>query len=317
MGSSANPSNKKRRFIRSRQILNSIRVGYLKIVCAAVIWGSLGIFVRKIPLSAPTIVFWRILFAAATILVLILAKGGAGQLRVRGHRGLLLFCGIGLTLNWVLFFYALKLTTIANAVLLTYTAPIFIALFASLFLGEILERATLLSLTLSMLGVALIVSPFGFTLGESHLTGIVCALGSAISYGLLVIASKVLLQHLPILTMMFYEDLIGILLLSPFLFPRLPAGGVSHSEISSTTWVLLIIMGVVHTALAAFLYLSGLKEVKAQHAGVLAYFDPLSAIVFALIFLGEVPGILTLIGGLLILLAGFNIAARGRAPRSV
>ncbi|HAW60300.1 MAG TPA: EamA family transporter [Actinobacteria bacterium] len=310
MGSSANPSNKERRFIRSRQILNSIRVGYLKIVCAAVIWGSLGIFVRKIPLSAPAIVSWRILFAAITVLVLILAKGKAKQLRVRGHRGLLLFCGIGLTLNWVLFFYALKLTTIANAVLLTYTAPIFIALFASLFLGEILERATLLSLTLSMLGVALIVSPFGFALGGSYLAGIVCALGSAISYGLLVIASKVLLQHLPILTMMFYEDLIGVLLLSPFLF-------LSHSEISSTAWVLLVILGVVHTALAAFLYLSGLKDIKAQQAGVLAYFDPLSAIVFALIFLGEVPGILTLIGGLLILLAGFNIAARGRVPRSV
>lgn len=301
MGSSANPA---------APPLAGTRIGYLKIVCAAVIWGSLGVFVRKIPLSAPAIVSWRVLFAAITILVLILAKGRAEQLRVRGYRGLLLFCGIGLTLNWTLFFYALKLTTVANAVLLTYTAPIFIALFASLFLREILERATFLSLALSMLGVALIISPFGFALGGSHLAGILCALGSAISYGLLVIASKVLLQHLPILTMMFYEDLIGVLLLSPFLF-------LSRLEISPTTWVLLIILGVVHTALAAFLYLSGLKDIKAQHAGVLAYFDPLSAIVFALIFLGEVPGILTLFGGLLILLAGFNIVVRERAPRNI
>lgn len=283
--------------------LTQTRTGYLKIIVAAIIWGSLGIFVRHIPLSAPTAVFYRLLFSFIAVSLIISFRHRPEELKVKKSRALLICCGVGITINWVLFFYALKLTTIANAVFLTYTAPIFIALFASLILKERLERATFISIAISMAGIFLITSPVGTILKSKHLIGALCALGSAVTYGLLVTCSKIIMRNVSVLTLIFYENGIGVMLLFPFAaFDKLP--------LTSVTWLLLIILGVIHTTLAAFLYLNGLKQVKAQHAGVLAYVDPLSAVIFALIFLGELPTFLVMVGGLLIILAGLNIVIK-------
>ncbi len=288
--------------------LTPTRISYLKIIAAAIIWGSLGVFVRHIPLSAPATVFYRLLFSFCAVSLVILFSHQTQHLKVRKNRFLLIFCGFGITINWVLFFYALKLISIANAVFLTYTAPIFIALFAWLILKERLERITFVSIAISMIGVFLITSPGDATIGGKHLIGALCALGSAVTYGLLIACSKIIMKNLSPLTLIFYENGIGVLLLLPFaLSEKLP--------VNLTTWLLLVILGVIHTMLAGFLYLSGLKEVKAQRAGVLAYIDPLSAVIFALIFLGELPGLLTIIGGLLIVLAGVNIVIKSGRSR--
>ena len=70
---------------------------------------------------------------------------------------------------------------------------------------------------------------------------------------------------------------------------------------SQQSWLLLIVLGIIHTAGALVLYVKGLSLSKVQDVGVLSYIDPISAIVLAALFLGEIPGLMTVLGGALIL----------------
>ncbi len=280
-------------------------MGYLKICLAAVIWGSLGIFVRAINLPVTEIVFFRVVFAATATLAVVAVQKRLFQLKLKKHRGLMILRSVGLTANWLLFFCALKFTTIANAVLLTYTAPIFIVLLSPMLLKEKIELKTIFSLVASIMGIVLIIFP-GLTIGAgAHLFGMVCALGAAITYALLVITSKYLLDEYTPASLVFYESFISFFILAPFMF-------VSFSRPTTSEWIILVVMGIVNTALAAFLYISGLEQVKAQHAGVLAYLDPLTAMILAILFLSETPTIYTIIGGILVLIAGLNIIVQKR-----
>jgi drug/metabolite transporter (DMT)-like permease len=72
-----------------------------------------------------------------------------------------------------------------------------------------------------------------------------------------------------------------------------------------------VILGTVHTALAGLVYVYAVKKVKAQHVGIIAYLEPLSAMVFGLIFLGEQPGWQDIAGGILIIAAGVIVLRRG------
>lgn len=278
---------------------NRETIGYSKIAVAAIIWGSVGLFVRALDVPILIMVFYRFAFALlATFLILPLTPE-LRKLRIKKNQILLIVAGLVLTLNWIFFFYALVLTTVANAVLVTYTAPILVALFAPLFLKERLEWKTVISLILSMAGILFIISPTRISLGKP-LLGIIFAFGTSLTYATLVIIAKELLENISVLVIIFYESLIATVVLSPFAFVAgLPSG--------FETWFLLFVLGIAHTVLAPYLYLSGLKVVKAQRAGILTYFDPLSATILATFFLGELPRFSTLVGGFLIIVAGYNV----------
>ena len=278
-------------------------LGYIKIAAAAVIWGSVSLLVRALNLPVLLMVFYRFLFAVAAALSVLVFSRSSFKIRTKKNLSLLIISGFFLTLNWVFFFYALVLTTVANAVLVTYTAPILVALFAPHFLKEKLEWNTVISLVLAMTGISFILSPADLSMGKP-LLGIIFAFGTSLTYASLVIIAKELLPGLPVLIIIFYQSLIAMVALSPF---SLLGGGPRGFE----AWLLLIIMGIVHTLIAPYLYLSGLKVVKAQRAGILTYFDPLSATIFAALFLGEIPGFYTLLGGILIIAAGYNIIRKG------
>ena len=278
-------------------------LGYIKIAVAAIIWGSVSLLVRTLELPVLIMVFYRFLFAVAAALSVLVFSRSSFKIRTKKNLSLLILSGFFLTLNWVFFFYALVLTTVANAVLVTYTAPILVAIFAPHFLKEKLEWNTVISLVLAMSGISFILSPADLSMGKP-LLGIIFAFGTSLTYASLVIIAKELLPGLPVLIIIFYQSLIAMVALSPF---SLLGGGPRGFE----AWLLLIIMGIVHTLIAPYLYLSGLKVVKAQRAGILTYFDPLSATIFAALFLGEIPGFYTLLGGILIIAAGYNIIRKG------
>jgi len=278
-------------------------LGYIKIAVAAIIWGSVSLLVRALDLPVLLMVFYRFLFAVAAALSVLVFSRSSFKIRTKKNLSLLILSGFFLTLNWVFFFYALVLTTVANAVLVTYTAPILVAIFAPHFLKEKLEWNTVISLVLAMSGISFILSPADLSMGKP-LLGIIFAFGTSLTYASLVIIAKELLPGLPVLIIIFYQSLIAMVALSPF---SLLGGGPRGFE----AWLLLIIMGIVHTLIAPYLYLSGLKVVKAQRAGILTYFDPLSATIFAALFLGEIPGFYTLLGGVLIIAAGYNIIRKG------
>jgi len=197
----------------------------------------------------------------------------------------------------------MKLIAIANAVLLNYTAPIFVALLAPLFLKEKLEKSTLLALAVSMAGIVVISYQHNLQISNLSSLGVILGLLAGLAYAGYIIASKRALFSFSSQVVAFYSYLVASVFLFPFVI------GTNFSA-DLTSWILLLILGVFNTGFAVTLYLKGLGMVKAQKAVVLTYLEPTSAVVFGFLFLVQQPTPLMLVGGFLILIAGYIVATR-------
>jgi len=282
------------------------KLEYLMIAGAAVLWGTVGVFLRWVDLPGQEyfVVFMRATISLCFLTVVIYAGGKKDQLRLGKHPLLLLFSGALLTFHWVMFLKALNNLSIGDAEFITYLAPVLVAVLAPLLLKERLEGTTVMALLLALAGMYFI-SLTGQT-AEAGLNGagIAYALTAAVSYAFLLIILKKLREDTPTLTITFYQTAVNAALLFPFCAFR-------DFPISTGGWASLLILGTVHTALAGLVYVYAVKKVKAQHVGIIAYLEPLSAVVFGLIFLNEQPGWQDLVGGLLIIVAGAVVLRKG------
>lgn len=285
------------------------RGGLARIAGAGLVWGSIALFSRQVEASAFVIVFWRVVFAGLTVAVFLALRGRLGELVALPARKKLGLAAMGtiLALNWVLFFSALKLTDVAVAVLLSYCGPIFVTAFAPLVTREPFDRRVLVPLALALTGTAVIVGPRELELGGTHLLGAALAFASAFTYAMLVLNAKRLLRGIPATVYMLGEDLTAALVLLPVVL-------VSKGPSGPVEWGSLLALGVVHTAFTGFLFLSALRTVRADQAAVLTYAEPVSAVVYAAIFLQEPVTIPMAIGGALVVLGGVLVARMKPAP---
>jgi len=282
---------------------NSKFLGYSYVAAAAIIWGSNGVIVNWVPYDAYAIAFFRVLFASLTLLpVVLLTRKHETMSAARSWR-VMLTLGSLLALGWTLLFHSMKLIAIANAVLLNYTAPIFVALLAPLFLKEKLEKSTLLALAISVAGIVVISYQQNLQISDLNLLGVILGLLAGLTYAGFIIASKRALSSSSSLVVAFYSYSVASIFLFPF---------VIDTDFSPdlASWILLLVLGVFNTGFAVTLYLKGLGMVKAQKAVVFTYLEPASAVVFGFLFLAQQPTPLMLVGGFLILIAGYIVASR-------
>jgi len=282
---------------------NSKFLVYSYVAAAAIIWGSNGVIVNWVPYDAYAIAFFRVLFASLTLLPVVLLTRKPETMRAAKSWRVMLSLGLLLALGWTLLFHSMKLIAIANAVLLNYTAPIFVALLAPLFLKEKLEKSTLLALAISVAGIVVISYQQNLQISHLNLLGVILGLLSGLAYAGFIIASKRALSSFSSLVVAFYSYAVASIFLLPFVI------GTDFSP-DLTSWILLLVLGVFNTGFAVTLYLKGLGMVKAQKAVVFTYLEPASAVVFGFLFLAQQPTPLMLVGGFLILIAGYIVASR-------
>ena len=289
-------------------------MGYLKIITAILIWSSLGIFVRKIELPNQCIIFYSSTVAGLLQFILLTSTGLFRKVKqaessVRSAVFLVLapLCFIA---NALLFYYAFRNTTISNAVLTHYTAPVFVALLAPLLLKEKIHKTAWLAIILSSIGLWFILW------GKNHVSeisrydreyfGIIAGALSGVAYAFLILTIRRIASLYSSLFIIFIQNGIVTLVLLPFVYAiPLPAESLPY----------LITMGIVHSTLAPLLYVQGFRSVRANEAAILGYFEPIGATVLALIFFHEVPGFQALIGGALILYSGYMIL-KGRGSEA-
>ena len=282
---------------------NSKFLVYSYVAAAAIIWGSNGVIVNWVPYDAYAIAFFRVLFASLTLLPVVLLTRKPETMRAARSWRVMLSLGLLLALGWTLLFHSMKLIAIANAVLLNYMAPIFVALLAPLFLKEKLEKSTLLALAISVAGIVVISYQQNLQISHLNLLGVILGLLSGLAYAGFIIASKRALSSFSSLVVAFYSYAVASIFLLPFVI------GTDFSP-DLTSWILLLVLGVFNTGFAVTLYLKGLGMVKAQKAVVFTYLEPASAVVFGFLFLAQQPTPLMLVGGFLILIAGYIVASR-------
>jgi drug/metabolite transporter (DMT)-like permease len=282
---------------------NSKFLVYSYVAAAAIIWGSNGVIVNWVPYNAYAIAFFRVLFASLTLLPVVLLTRKSEMMRAARSWRVMLSLGLLLALGWTLLFHSMKLIAIANAVLLNYMAPIFVALLVPLFLKEKLEKSTLLALAISVAGIVVISYQQNLQISHLNLLGVILGLLSGLAYAGFIIASKRALSSFSSLVVAFYSYFVASIFLLPF------AIGTDFSP-DLHSWILLLVLGIFNTAFAVTLYLKGLGMVKAQKAVVFTYLEPASAVVFGFLFLAQQPTPLMLVGGFLILIAGYIVASR-------
>lgn len=203
--------------------------------------------------------------------------------------------GVAYACTVILFVLANKLTTAANAILLAYSAPIYVALFGAWFLGEHTRRLDWFIIAIVIGGMALF---FLDDLSGGGWWGNICAMLSAIAFAWVVLFLRKQKDGSPFESILL-GNLMAALIGTPFMFASMP---------DARSWLGLILLGVFQLGLSYILFTAALKEVSALEAILIPVLEPLLNPLWVLLFVGETPSAWACVGGLLVLLA---VTARG------
>lgn len=270
------------------------------VAALAASWGLIAVIVRELDLDAQVLVFYRLAFAATTLLIAALLFGRLRFLRVPRHRARIAVIGVTLGAHWFLFFATIKLSSVAVAVLMAYLAPIAIALLAPLVLPEQRSSVALVALVPAAGGIAL-VALGGEEGGAVRPLALLTGLLTAATYAALVLMTKKIAAEVPVIALTFWNYAIAAVAVAPLLVPAervLPTA----DELPA-----VLALGVVFTALSGYLYIWFLRHVTAQAIGILAYIEPVSAAVLAWAISGEELNWQVLAGGALVIVAGLLV----------
>ena len=259
--------------------------GRLLILLAAVLWSLAGVFIKSLDLPPMVITFYRSLFAA--LFFFFFCKKSAWE----GLCIPLLVSVASYTAAISFFVWANKLTTAANAIVLQYTAPIFVYLFLRLLFGESITRANLLTLFSGIVGVVII---FATSNAEQDLQGVTVAVFSGFLFSIYMVNLRFLKGFNP-LVLTFVNNLICSLALIPLV--------ASQLILSLDQFLVLAVMGVVQLGIPYFLFSKGLESISLQEASLIVLIEPVLNPVWVAFGVGEVPSVSTLIGGGIIILS--------------
>lgn len=281
--------------------MTSQRKARWMLIFSMVIYGTLGLFVRHIPVSSPELALYRALIAAVLLTGYFLMGKKPIHFREIGRDlPLLILSGMAMGVNWILLFEAYKYTTLSVATLSYYFAPVLVTLACPLLFREKLGKKQVICFAASTLGLVLITGLGDLSQSTRHLTGILFGLGAAVLYASVILINK-FIKGVSGLQRTYLQFLAAILILLPYV---LFSGGFSLQEMGISGWGNLLIVGCVHTLLAYCLYFSALNHLPGQEAAILSYADPLVAVIIS-VCLGESMTGLQLVGGALIL--GFTL----------
>jgi len=265
------------------------------------IFGTLGIFTRRIAVSSGELALYRAVLA--TMLIAVYLVGTKQKINIREIKKellLLLFSGMAIGINWILLFQAYKYTTISLATLSYYFAPVIVTAVCPVLFRERLTGKQIVCFIMSTLGLVMITG-IGDISGRSNYIGILFGLGAAVFYAIVVLLNK-FIKNVEGIHRTFLQFLSAIVILVPYV---IMTSGVSLDNLDGVGWINLLIVGFVHTGVTYCMYFSSLKELPGQKAAILSYIDPLVAVLISVVILGETMTLWQVIGGILIL--GFTL----------
>jgi DME family drug/metabolite transporter len=279
------------------------RRGAWLILLAATLWGTVGVTTQTLyhltATNAFSIGFFRLALATPAFALGCFILLGRRMFRVaRRDLGVIALLGLMLALYQVCFFGAIALVGVAIATLVTLcSAPVLVALISAFLTGEGPSRVVVAALALAIAGVALIV---GFQPGarqqSANPLGVALALGSGLGYALVALSGRAVARR--------YHPLqINAIAFAAGALALLPATALAGFVVAYPPmgWALLLYLGLIPSALAYGLFLTGMRSTPATVASVLTLLEPLTATILAVVLFGERLGALGLFGGALLL----------------
>ena len=268
-------------------------IGYLLVT--ALLWSVGGVLIKWVQWHPIAIAGTRSAIAAATLWALLRRPRFDWSAAQIGG-------AVAYAATVLLYVSAVKITTAANAILLQYTAPIYVALFGAWFLGERTGWIDWLAVALSFGGIALF---FRDSLSSQALWGDALAVLSGVTLAWMVLFLRKQKAGAPMESVLL-GNILAALASIPFLWGEAP---------SIKGWAGLILLGVFQLGLSYALYATAIRHVTAVEAVLFSTLEPILNPIWVLLLIGERPGPWALAGGALVVTA---ITARGlfQAARS-
>ena len=273
------------------------RRSLLMLVSSMLIFGTIGVFRRYIPVSSAFLAFSRgVLGGLCILLFLRLKKKNADEKIPRRTLAGLIVSGMLIGINWILLFEAYNHTTVAVATLCYYMQPTIVMLLSPLFFRERLTAKKAACAAVAILGMVLVSGVIGGAQGGS-LRGVLLGLGAAVFYSAVVIMNN-MIRGVEAYRKTCVQLLSAGLVMVPYLFA---SGGIGAEEFTPSAVVLLLIVGIVHTGIAYVLYFGSMDGLRVQSVAILSYIDPVSALLFSAFLLREPLSLLNVVGAVMII----------------
>lgn len=269
----------------------------LKYLISLLIFGMNGIVASYIAMTSEQIVLSRTIIGGALLVILFFATRQRLHTEAIRHQWpMLLLSGAAMGLSWVFLFGAYRLSSVSTATLLYYCGPVFVLLLAPVLFREKLTVQHGVGIVAVLAGMFLVngvgASFSGVTLG------FVYGLLSALLYAVMILACK----HVTGVAGL-ERTTIQILVACVVVAAYNVASDQPAVEWNTASILATAVLGVVNTGAACYLYFSSIPELPAQTVAVCSYLDPLSALVFSALFLGErlsaaqIAGAVCILGG--------------------
>lgn len=268
---------------------------------AVMLFGLSAVLGQFVTAPAVIVAGGRVICSSLLLFLLSIAGRASLKLKSRKDYGIAVFAGIVLAAHWTTFFQAIQSSSVAIGTITFSTFPLFLTFLEPLLFREKLKVTSVLSAAVLLLGVFITIPEFSL---ENQITiGILWGMVSSLSYAVLSLANRYLSRSYAARTVCLYEQGTAAVVLLPAMF------------LVKTSWTTQNILGIaaigfICTAFAHSLYVAAQRKVKAQTAGIISGMETVYGIVYALLFLGEVPGIRELIGGAVILGVALVISLR-------
>lgn len=274
---------------------SGVRASYAKYVASVLLFGSNGIVAACVPIASTSIVFWRTLLGSLLLLAIFL--GTRRRLTVFGNArdfAYMVGSGVSTGLSWVFLYEAYQLAGVGTSSVIYYLGPALVMALSPVLFGERLGARQVACFGVVFAG-ALMVNGAALDAGGNAF-GLACAAASAVCHAVMVIFNKkaASVQGLenPLLQLV-------ISFLTVAAYVLVAQGG--HLEVPAAEWPALVFLGLVNTGLGCYLYFTALDGLRAQTVVVLGYLEPLSAVVLAVVLLGEPMGIVQAAGAVMVI----------------
>ncbi|USK39596.1 DMT family transporter [Cytobacillus firmus] len=270
----------------------------IQFILSMITFGTIGLVVRYIDLaSSERALLSSFLGCIFLLLIFFMMKKKISWSLVKTNAFLLILSGIALGGNWIFLYQSYDYTTIANATLGYYFAPVLVMILSPFVFREQLSIKKMVCIGVAIIGMLMIVGE-GMSASESDdILGLSFGLIAAAFYAALLLLNK-FIKEMGKLEQTIIQLGTTTLLLMPYVFLT---EGFGIFEISSSSIPYMLILGIVNTGIGFWLFFSGMEKLNGQSIAMLSYVDPFVAISISAIILQEHMTIVQMLGGVLLL----------------
>ncbi len=289
------------------------RRSVLMLVSSMLIFGTIGVFRRYLPVSSGFLAFSRGILGGLCILLFAKLKNkeAAGKMPRRVLLGLIV-SGALIGINWMLLFEAYNHTTVAVATLCYYMQPTIVMLLSPLIFRERLTARKSACAAAAILGMILVSGVIGDSGAQGgDIRGVLLGLGAAVFYSAVVIMNNKI-RGINAYRKTTVQMLSAGAVMIPYL---LLTDGFRTDGFTPAAVALLLVVGIVHTGIAYVLYFGSMDGLRVQSVAILSYIDPVSALLFSAFLLGERLSVLNIAGAVMIIGSAIVSEVRGENDR--